>query len=406
MIYRHKKLQSEYTTLGNELVNGDTYYDIRAKFVEDLATAMSDLKKKDPELFKKACLMNAIKNKVVINGIDITDILFNGICENLFDGDKKSEIPPYLNNLFEIYKNGLLKDVDAYFDLIVSLEISDDLRKDVVLIIENKVKYTVLSDSVEVEITKDDTFDDLIEKLAKYPAIEITPVEDASVNVIKHLEGERITKQVYYNYKNNQDIEFSKIFFFNICIYLGLEINFVETFLLQHGLSIKESKMSLDKTYRYIFEYGLDKELSELYLILIGYRKKDVARNIDIKKNYFGLINANRDKDEDALHTANIHYCVKKLDKAIETLKSSLSKKYNSFLKHEHNYNEKPTSTNLALLTKAEKSLQRVKDKMLMSGIDVFGKTVEGTKWEKELSFGELEEIREELLSKLHNLKH
>ena len=399
MIYRHKKILKEYTDRGAKIAYGDYLHDVKEQFIKDLALEITKLKNRDPELFRKACLLNAIKNKVIINGIDITNVLFDGMCQNLFDSDKKTEIPPYLDNLFDIYKDGLLNDVETYFDLIINLEESDDLRKDVAFIIENRVKYTVLSDSVTVEITKDDTFDDLVKKLIKYPAVEITPVEDSSINIIKHLERECITKQVYYNYKNNVDIEFSKIFFFNICIYLGLEISFAETFLLQHGLSIKESKMNLDSVYRLIFEFGMDRELSEIYLELIFFRKKIISRNIDIKRNYFGLLNTYRDRDTDAIFKSNVQYSLRKIDSAIEKLNSSYSKKYNSFLKHEKNYNENPTNTNLALLIKAEKSLVTIKENLSISGIDVFGKTVEDTEWEKEFSIERLTELKMEIIN-------
>lgn len=375
MIYRLRNIAKEYN-----------YSD----HFNEYEKAVLELKNQDFETFRKAVLSNAIHNKIIVNEVEITDLLLDGMCSNLYDG-MSHPFPPILKDAFDKYKIKLEADIDDYIELITNLENVDNLNKAVCTLVEGRVKYEVWSiENEEIEIDASVNIEGLIKLFEKNPKRDFKIAKVEVLNTIKELENNGITKQVYYNYKNDKNVQISKVFYYNLAIYLGLETSFLEPFLLLHGLSIQESKMTLDRKYLKIFDYGMNKEQSEFYLSLTGLKKKKIRTRIDIENNLIKLINHSLSGEYLDIYIENLHYCINNIAKAINEREESIKKKLISFNKHKAKYEEKPILSNLKKLDNAKDSLDIVTNTPFAIR-DVLGKTVlEDGEWDKDMSLDEI----------------
>lgn len=226
-------------------------------------------------------LMDEVKYKYISNIEDyssIIDDVLNGNSEDddwFFDNQDMSnqditsyyyrrKIVELIDARFSYEKVSLLYDFDLIRDEDhTPLKTLDDLKR----IFEEHSKQLESNrkasgnESLDpnVRVSAADSLDSLVKAT---DTINTSASDDKRKpnNFVERLNSVGIRKQVFYNYKNGKEVEFSKKFYFILATFLSFTGYKTETFLNIHGLSYQDSKTYNSELYRNMFDYGLSKE--------------------------------------------------------------------------------------------------------------------------------------------------
>lgn len=277
-----------------DAVRQDVYLDIKYKdktIRQDITPMLFDAFNQ-PMDYPKALekLMNDVKYQYISNIDD-----YNKIIDEIIDGDYEDD-EWFFNN----------QDADDE-------ELNETYyRRRIVSLIEARLEYEKTSILADIDLDRDSSgnplkeLDDLVQefddktlamrdskKMASDTNLSSAEREEASWDLdtivratqiidngdndkdkeikriptlIEKLDKAGIKKQVFYNYKNGKDVEFSKKFYFSVAVFLSFAGFKTENFLNMHGLSYMDSKVYNSDIYRDTFDYGLHAEAIEYML--------------------------------------------------------------------------------------------------------------------------------------------